>query len=341
MKKTTTICIDLAKEIFQVGVFNKYGKLLSNRAVKSEKMMDVIHQHPEAFILMEACGSAHHWARVFMKLGHEVKLIPAHIVANCRLGNKNDGNDVLAIYEAAKRPKTYYVSVRTFEQQEIATLQKLRQGYVQQRTEIANRLRGFGLEYGVKFPTGINKLRKRVPEALEDADNTLTTVARSILHNLLEQLRLLDQQVDETTKDLVDYVKPILACKHLFKMPGIGWLGAAALYAKLGDGAAFRRGRDASACIGLVPSHRGSGGKNRLGKISNRGDKYLRYLLIHGARAVVNNIRDKQDALSCWIRSQLATKHKNNTTVALANKMVRMAWALLRSGSEYRVPVAR
>ena len=248
---------------------------------------------------------------------------------------------MLAIYEAAKRPKTYFVSLRTLDQQDIATMQKLRQSYVQQRTEVANRLRGFGLEYGVKFPKGINKLRKHVPQALEDADNALTMVARRILQNLLEQLRLLDQQVDETTTELVNYVKQILVCRNLFKMPGIGWLGAAALYAKLGDGAAFRCGRDTSACIGLVPSHRGGGGKNKLGKISNRGDKYLRYLLVHGARAVVNKIRDKQDALSCWIRSQLATKHKNNTTVALANKMVRMAWALLSSGNEYRVPVAR
>lgn len=341
MKKTTTICIDLAKDVYQVGVFNKHGKLLSNSAMKAKKMMELVAQHPEALVLMEACGSAHHWGRRFKQRGHEVKLLPAHIVANCRLGNKNDANDVLAIYEAAKRAKTYFVCVRTLEQQDIATMQKLRQGYVNQRTEIANRLRGFGLEYGVKFSKGINRLRKEVPSALEDADNELTLAGRRILNNLLEQLRLLDRQVDEVTTELVNYTKQIAACKTLFQMPGIGWLGAGALYAKLGNGSAFRRGRDASACIGLVPSHCGSGGKNRLGKLSKQGDKYLRFLMIHGARAVVSNIRDKQDALSCWIRSQLATKHKNNTTVALANKIVRMAWAILSSGEEYRVPVAR
>ena len=341
MNNTTTISIDLAKEVFQVGIFNKHGKLLSNKRVNAHKIRELVCRHPEALILMEACSSAHHWGRTFMALGHAVKLLPAHVVAKCRVGNKNDANDVVAIFEAAKRPNTYFVSVRTLEQQDIATMHKLRQGYVQQRTGTANRLRGFGLEYGVKFPKGIHQLRKQVPRALEDASNALTDTARHVLHHLLEQLRWFDHQVDEITKALVNYVKQIPVCRHLVKMPGIGWLGAGALYAKLGDGSAFRCGRDASACLGLVPSHRGSGGHNKIGKLSKQGDKYLRYLMIHGARAVVNNIRDKQDGLSCWIRSQLATKHKNNTTVALANKMVRMAWAMLNRGSEYQAPVAR
>ena len=180
MKKTTTICIDLAKEIFQVGVFNKYGKLLSNKAVKARKMLEIVAHHPESLILMEACGSAHHWARAFMNKGHEVKLIPAHVVAKCRLGNKNDANDVLAMFEASKRTTTHFVAVRTLEQQDMATMQKLRQSYVQQRTEVANRLRGFALEYGVTFSRGINKLRKQVPCALEDAENTLTALAREM-----------------------------------------------------------------------------------------------------------------------------------------------------------------
>jgi transposase len=307
----------------------------------SKKMVISVAQHPEAVICMEACGSAHYWGRRFISEGHEVKLVPAHIAAKYRSGNKNDPNDALAIYEAANRAKTYFVAVKTLEQQDLAAQHKLRQGYVKQRTQLANRVRGVAMEYGVKFPKGISQLRRRVPEALEDGENELTVVARSILRNLMDQLLSLDNLIKALTQTLIGYTQKIPSCRELERMPGIGWLGAGALYARIGNGSAYRCGRDASASIGLVPGHRGSGGSNKIVGISKRGDKYLRYLLVHGARSAVNNIRDKQDGISCWIRKQLGAHHVNNTTVALANKLVRMAWAILSSGSEYREPVAQ
>ncbi len=341
MKITTTISIDLAKNVFQVAVFNKHGNLKSNQAMSSRKMALLVAQHPEANICMEACGSAHHWGRKFTQQGHEVYLVPAHISAKYRSGNKNDPKDVLAIYAAAKRPDTHFVTVRTLEQQDLASQHKLRQGYVKQRTELANRIRGFGMEYGVKFPKGIEQLRRRVPEALEDGENELTTTARSLLSNLLGQLLSLDGQIAKITKTLVEHTKQVPACRELVRMPGVGWLVAGALYVRIGNGSAFGCGRDASASIGLVPAHNGTGGHNKLSGISKRGDRYLRTLLVHGARAAVSNIGDKQDGLSIWIRKQLITNHMNNTTIALANKLVRMAWAILSSGGQYQEPVAQ
>ena len=175
MKNSTTISIDLAKTVFQVALFNKYGVLKSNNKMSQAKMVQFINQHPEATICMEACGTAHYWGRRFQQLGHKVLLVPAHIAAKYPTGNKNDANDALAIYESIKRPKTYFVQVKNLDQQDLASLLKLRQGYVKQRTQTANRVRGLGLEYGVKIPQGIAKIRKHLPCFLEDAENELTT----------------------------------------------------------------------------------------------------------------------------------------------------------------------
>lgn len=341
MSNSTTITIDLAKTVFQVAVFNKGGKIKSNKEVAAKRMCVIISQHPGADIFMEACGSAHYWARRFTKLGHKVGLIPPHIAAKYRTGNKNDKNDAIAIYEASKNPKLHCVQVKTLEQQDIAILHKYREGYKKERNQLANRIRGFAREYGISFSLGLNALRKQVPEALESADNELTVIGRKVLFELLEQLIRVIELYKKATNEIVAVGKKVEPCQRLVALPGIAWHGASMLYAKLGSGEAFRCGRDASASLGIVPAHSGSGGKVTIGRITKRGDVYLRSILVNGARAVVMNIKNKTDGLSCWIRKLLSTKSFNTTVVAVANKLVRMALAMLKSGNEYRQPVAQ
>lgn len=270
-----------------------------------------------------------------------MKLVPPQLAAKYRTGNKNDSNDAIAIYEASKHSKAHFVAVRTLEQQDIATLHKFREGYKKERNQISNRIRGFALEYGVKLPVGIKSLQKRLPEVLEDGENSLTAMARVLLSRLLEQLKNVINQLDEATKTLIDYVKHIEPCERLTNIPGFSWIIASILYAKLGLGQTFKRGRDASASLGIVPAHAGSGGKITIGKITRRGDAYVRSMVINGARALVTHARKKHDPLSCWIQKLLNTKNFNKTVVAVANKLVRMALAMLKTGQNYKQPVAQ
>lgn len=223
---------------------------------------------------------------------------------------------------------------------DLACLLKLREGYIKQRTQLANRIRGLAMEYGVKFPIGINSLRKQLPFELENSENELTHVARFILHNLKEQLIALDTKIDDATEELINHAKQNESCKLLTTLPGISWISGSALYARLGNASTYKCGRDASSSIGLVPANTGSGGRNINLGITKRGDRYLRALVVHGARAVVSHVKDKSDPLSQWIRSLLERNHVNKVVIALANKIVRMACAILKSKQPYQLKLA-
>lgn len=340
MNHHTTISIDLAKTIFQVAVFSRHGKPVSNKKLSATKMKQRVANYPGATVVMEACGSAHHWGRYFQQHGYEVKLVPAQLAAKYRTGNKNDHNDAIAIYHASKHSKVRFVSVRTLEQQDIATLHTFREGIKKARNQINSRIRGFALEYGVTLPLGINALLKALPDALEDADNALTPTARLVLSQLQGKLTHLIAELKEATQLLHNCVKPIEPCQRLTQLPGFGQLVASSVYAKFGAAQAFQRGRDASASLGIVPAHRGSGGKTRIGHITRRGDTYVRAMVINGARAVVSHAHKKSDPFSLWIQKLLQTKSFNTTVVAVANKLIRMACAMLKTGQPYRPPVA-
>lgn len=341
MNHHTTISIDLAKTIFQIAIFSRHGKPLLNRAVKADKLCQLVRQHPDAMIVMEACGSAHHWGRYFSQRGHTVRLIPPQLAAKYRSGNKNDRNDAVAIFEASKCSELHPVPIRTLEQQDVAVWHKFREGIKKERLQVSNRIRGLALEYGIIMPLGIKALMRVLPEALEDADNELTPAARQVLQALGEQLNSILERYEEATQLLQSHVKTLVSCDMLTSLPGFGWIVASCVYAKFGDAKQFKRGRDGSASLGIVPAHAGSGGRVTLGHITRRGDSYTRTMVINGARSVVATARKKSDPLSLWIQQLLATKSFNVVVVAVANKLIRMAVAMLKTGQPYQPPVAQ
>jgi transposase len=285
---------------------------------------------------MEACAGAHYWARELEALGHEVKLIPARYVKGFVRGNKNDYNDALAIAEAVVRPEMRFVRIRTPEQQDIQALHRLRSGCIGMRTDLCNQIRGLAGEYGLVAPKGVAALRGRICAWLEDGENGLSELFRRLLSEHYVRLQELDTHIAFYTAEVERQGKQDEACQRLQTIPGFGPIVASAFRSQVGAGEAYRRGRDASAALGLVPRQHSSGGKDTLLGISKRGDRYLRSLLVHGARAVVSRAEGKEDRLSLWINKIRAKRGFNKAVVALANKMVRMGWAVLAHNTVYQ-----
>jgi len=265
-----------------------------------------------------------------------VKLIPPQHVKPFVRGNKNDYNDALAISEAVTRPEMRFVAIKTPQQQDIQALHRLRERRLRDRTALCNQVRGLLAEYGIVFPRGVNTLRKRIPEILEDGENGLSDFFRNMLSRSYQQLTQLDEHIDAYTQELEAYSRRDDACQRLRTVPGYGPIISSAFYSVVGNGEAYRRGRDVSASLGIVPRQHSSGGKNVLLGISKRGDRYLRSLLIHGARSVVIQAANKEDALSRWINKIRATRGFNKAVVALANKLARIGWAILANNTVYQ-----
>lgn len=339
--KVTRIGIDLAKQVFQVHGVDEQGKKVLRRQLRRHQLLAFFSNLPVCLIGMEACGSSHHWARKLTELGHEVRLMAPQFVKPYVKGNKNDANDAEAICEAVSRSNMRFVPVKSVEQQDILALHRVRSGLVGQRTAKVNQIRGLLAEYGVVVRQGVDQLRRAVPVILDNADNGLSADFRLILMGLREDLVYLDDRVSELDRSIQKLANQNAAARRLQTLRGVGPITATALVAALGDGHQFERGRDASAWVGLVPGQHSSGGRDRMLGISKRGDPYLRTVLIHGARSVVKTAHDKQDGLSRWVQSLCARRNKNVATVALANKTMRMAWALLTQGTEYEADHVR
>lgn len=331
----TTVGLDLAKSVFQVHGVDERGKAVLKKQLRRDQVAAYFANLPACLIGIEACGSAHHWARKLETLGHTVKLMAPQFVKPYVKTNKNDVADAEAICEAVGRPNMRFVPMKNVEQQAVLAMHRVRQGFVKARTAQANQIRGLLAEFGVIIPKGIAHIAGRVPELIEDGANELPGSFRRLVQRLLDHFKDLDKQVDQLEEQIRTWHRSSeLSCK-LEKIPGVGPITASALVATVGNAKSFESARQMAAWMGLVPRQSSTGGKTTLLGISKRGDTYLRTLLIHGARSVVRTAERRRGPDDWLIKLQQRRTH-NVCAVALANKNARMAWALLARDREFR-----
>ena len=332
-----TLAIDLAKMSFHIHGADQFGKKLVSKPVTRTKLVSYISNLAPCTVVMEACGGANYFARSFSEMGHTVKLIAPQFVKPFVKSNKNDAVDAQAICEAAQRPDMRFVAHKDIAQQDIQSIHRARSLIVSQRTAISNQIRGLLAEYGIVIPRSFSILNKRIPELLDYTSTELTPLFKEMLSHVFENLKLLEQKLAFFNKKIEEIAKSEERCRRLMTIPGIGAIVATALVATLGDGRAFKNGREASAFLGLVPRQHSTGGRSVLLGISKRGDKYLRALLIQGARSVVTYAPKHDDYRSNWITDLARRRNVNIATVAVANKNVRTAWKMLQAGDNYKV----
>ena len=326
----------MAKTVLQVHGVDRYGKVGLRKQLKRKGVVSFFANLEPCLIGMEACGSAHYWARKFSEFGHTVRLMAPQFVKAYVKTNKSDRNDAEAICEAVGRPNMRFVPVKTAPMQAVLAVHRARQGFVRARTAQANQIRGLLAEFGIVIPKGIWHIPKRLPEILEDGENGLPGMMRELLQRLGENLKDMERQVGELERQIMLWHRDSEPSRKLEAIAGIGPITASAFVATVGDAKSFKNARQVPAWLGMVPRHEGTGGKVMLGGISKRGDVYLRTLLIHGARAVIAHSESKPDQADAWLKKLLARRNKNVATVALAAKNARIAWALLAHQRSYQ-----
>src|SRR5512144_242792 len=332
----TIVGIDLAKNVLQLHGVDERRQVSLKKPMKRAQVLPFFATLPPCLIGMEACGSAHYWARQLEQLGHTFSLRASHFVKPYVKTHQHDAADAEAICEAVGRPTMRFVPRKTGDQQAILALHRAWQGFVKARTAQANQIRGFLAEYGIVIPQGIGHIAERLPAILEDGENELPGIVRELLQRLSEHLQVLDRQARDLEQQIQRWHQAQAASRRLAKIPGIGPLTASALVASIGDARSFRNGRQVAAWIGLTPRQHSSGDQPTVVGIGQRGDSYLRTLLIHGARAVIAATERQRHPADSWLTRLLSRRHKNVAAVALANKNARRVWALLAHDREFR-----
>lgn len=330
-----TCGVDLAKNVFQIYGLDNEGNEIKRR-LKRNQMLKFFNQVTPCLIGIEACTGAHNWARELGQQGHTVKLIAPQKVKPYVQGNKTDVNDAEGIHAAMLRPRMRFVSTKTVGQQDLQMVHRVRSLTVKTRTALANQIRGLLAEYGIVLPKRLEKLRRQLVDVIAD-DERLSALAKAQFHELYEELLLLDDRIKQQEIRLQQLCNSCPACQRLLSIPGIGLLSATALVASIGDVSVFKNGRELSAWLGLVPKQHSSGDKTLLQGISKRGDSYLRTLLIHGARAVLQHVTKKTDRNSQWLKDVAARRGHNKACVAQANKTARIVWAVMTHNTTYQV----
>jgi transposase len=333
----TTIGLDIAKNVFQVHGIDAAEKVVVRKQLRRGQVMKFFEAVPPCLIGMEACATAHYWARELTKLGHQVRMMPAKDVKAYVKRNKNDAADAEAICEAVRRPTMRFVGVKSAEQQGRLMQHRTRDLLIRQRTQAINALRAHMAELGIVAAQGREGLKTLLAVIADEGDERLPVDARASLIVLAAQLQALQTMIGSIEKRIMAQHRASEESKRVATIPGIGFLGASAITATVTDPSAFRSGRDFAAWIGLVPRQDSTGGKQRLGPISKQGDRYLRRLLVVGAHSVLRRAKQSPQNYP-WLAQLLARRPFKVVAIALANKMARVAWALLAKGGTYRAP---
>jgi transposase len=335
-----TIGIDLGKTVFHLVGVNARGEVVVRKKCSRLQLLRFTSNLRECLIGMEACGGSHFLGRALREQGHDVRLMPAQYVKPYVKTNKNDYIDAEAIAEAVTRPSMRFVPIKTDDQLDLQSLHRVRERWVGRRTAVINQIRGLLLERGITVPKGRRRIEEALPRILEDPDNKLSGALRVLLTELGLEMQYLHRQIEESDKLIVRIAGELEQCKRLIAIPGIGPITATAMVAAIGNGAAFKKGRGFAAWLGVVPGEYSTGGKQNLTETSRRGNKYLRKLFVQGAHAVLQSRTKQAPGLSAWLDRLASRKIIQVAAVALANKMARMAWAVLYRGEAYRPPVA-